>query len=56
MANVCNQSLYIVASCDDDMRELLVKMLNNIERRISGSDEGGRRDPNTCEGAARKII
>lgn len=55
MANVCNQSLYIVVSCDDDMRELLVKMLNNVERRINGSDEGGRRDPNTCEGAVRKI-
>lgn len=55
MANVCNQSLYIVASCDEDMRELLVKMLNNIEKRIKGSDEGGRRDPGTCEGAARKL-
>ena len=32
MANICDQNLYIVASTDDDMRDLLTVMAENFEK------------------------
>lgn len=55
MANVCNQSLYIVASCDDDYRDLLVGMLGTLKKCINASDADKTSNLGSCKEVMREI-
>lgn len=55
MANVCNQSLYIVASCDDDYRDLLVGMLGTLKKCINASDADKTNNLGSCREVMREI-
>lgn len=55
MSNVCNQSLYIVASCDDDYLDLLVGMLGTLKKCINASDADKTNNLGSCRKVMREI-